>query len=263
MRAAARAGLVANGVVHILIGSIAFTVARGGRGSADQTGALGAISHSPGGNLLLWISGVALAALALWQLTDAAWVRADTLWRLWFGRLSYVLKASAFAAISWATLFFASGGRSNAERATRSFSEIILGTPGGVILLCGIGAIVAGIGVSIAYRGISQRFREEIDFPGGVRDVIITVFGVAGHIAKGIAFVIVGILFVLAAVFADAQQAGGIDGALKYVAGLPAGTVMLTAVAAGFVMYGFYLFSRARYLKREGPANVPVRASQA
>ncbi|WGD38141.1 DUF1206 domain-containing protein [Lysinibacter sp. HNR] len=251
VRIAARVGLIANGAVHILIGVIAFTIAQGGSGDADQAGALGAISRSPGGALLLWGAGFALGGLAVWQLTGAVWVSASGISKLWLGRLKEIAKAMGFAAMSWTTLFFTLGVHSDAERRSQEFSKMMLGTFGGVIVLFLVGAIIIAVGLGIAYRGVSQGFRVEINFPGGIRNIIIRVCGVAGHVTKGIAFVIVGGLFIAAAIFADPDQAGGLDGALKYVASLPFGYFLLTAVAFGFVMYGFYLFSRARYLRNE------------
>jgi hypothetical protein len=59
----------------------------------------------------------------------------------------------------------------------------------------------------------------------------------------------VGILFVIAAVTADPSKATGLDGALKSLAALPFGTVILFLVAIGLVAYGIYCFFRARFAR--------------
>ena len=41
----------------------------------------------------------------------------------------------------------------------------------------------------------------------------------------------------------------GLDGALKSLRDLPAGTVVLIGVAIGLACYGVYSFARARYAK--------------
>ncbi len=70
----ARAGLIAYGVVHLLIGWIALRLAWGGSGEeADQSGALQALAQQPFGPALLWSVAVGLVALAAWQASQAIW----------------------------------------------------------------------------------------------------------------------------------------------------------------------------------------------
>jgi len=60
---AARAGYAVSGVLHILIGVLAFRVAFGNGGEqADQSGALSTISSTPFGAVVLWFSVVAFLA---------------------------------------------------------------------------------------------------------------------------------------------------------------------------------------------------------
>ncbi len=70
----ARAGLIAYGLVHLLIGWIALRLAWGGSGEeADQSGALQALAQQPFGPVLLWSVAVGLVALAAWQASQAIW----------------------------------------------------------------------------------------------------------------------------------------------------------------------------------------------
>ena len=68
-----RVGLVAYGLVHLLVAYLAFRVALGGGAKADKTGALQTIAEQPAGRALLWVLTVGLAALTLWQLAEAGW----------------------------------------------------------------------------------------------------------------------------------------------------------------------------------------------
>ena len=70
VRLLARAGFVANGVVHILVGILVLVVAFGGESESDQAGAFKAIAAAPLGFALLWILAAALWALALWHILD-------------------------------------------------------------------------------------------------------------------------------------------------------------------------------------------------
>ena len=70
--------------------------------------------------------------------------------------------------------------------------------------------------------------------------------GRSGYIVKGVSLGIVGTLLVIAAVTSDAAQAGGLDGALRTLAGLPNGAVYLTIIGLGLVQYGLFLMIRVR-----------------
>ena len=46
---------------------------------------------------------------------------------------------------------------------------------------------------------------------------------------------------------ADPEKATGLDGALKTMADLPAGSVVLAIIGAGLVLFGIYSVLRSRY----------------
>jgi hypothetical protein len=69
----ARVGLIAYGVVHLLIGWLALRIAWSASASksADVSGALRTLADEPFGKILLWLVAVGLVALALWQASEA------------------------------------------------------------------------------------------------------------------------------------------------------------------------------------------------
>jgi len=71
----ARAGLIAYGVVHLLIGWLAVQIAWSASDSksADVSGALKTLAAQPFGKVLLWLVAVGLVALALWQASEVIW----------------------------------------------------------------------------------------------------------------------------------------------------------------------------------------------
>lgn len=252
VRLAARAGLAANGLVHMVIGAIAVGVALGFGGDADQTGALSAISATPGGALLLWLAVGGLWGLALWQLTDAAWITEPARRTRVARRVRDVGKSIGFAVIGLAILIFDAGGSPRSEDVAHGLSERLLGTLTGTLILLALGITVASVGGTSIFRGLSRRFREEVT---GVRPrvvaVIVDVLGVLGYTARGLALMLVGGLTLAAIVFTEPNQVGGLDGALKYLASLPSGTPLLLAIAVGFVAYGLYLVARSIHLPKE------------
>jgi Domain of Unknown Function (DUF1206) len=75
LEALARVGLIAYGVVHLLISWLALQLAWGAPASesADPSGALKTVADQPLGAGLLFLVAVGLVALALWQASEAIW----------------------------------------------------------------------------------------------------------------------------------------------------------------------------------------------
>jgi type IV secretory pathway VirB2 component (pilin) len=63
----------------------------------------------------------------------------------------------------------------------------------------------------------------------------------------GVAIILVGALFVVAAMEHDPEEAGGMDEALKSLQDQPFGPWLLLIIAIGIAAYGIYCFARARY----------------
>ena len=80
-------------------------------------------------------------------------------------------------------------------------------------------------------------------------DAKVVTLGRVGYIAKGVALGIVGVLFMLAAWHADESEATGLDGAMRTLKEGPAGTLLLSLVALGFIAFGVYCVVRTRYGK--------------
>ncbi|HHT12827.1 MAG TPA: DUF1206 domain-containing protein, partial [Propionibacterium sp.] len=93
-------------------------------------------------------------------------------------------------------------------------------------------------------------FMEHVDVTGKTRRTF-GMLGTAGYVAKGVAIGVVGVLFVVAVVTRNPEEAGGLDGALKKLVELPFGVAILLLVAAGLIMYGIFCFARARALARK------------
>jgi hypothetical protein len=251
----ARAGFAASGLVHILIGGLAIEVAVGGRGEeSDQTGALAQLATSPLGFVILWAVVVGLSALALWFLVEAFLGEGSPAKRRWVRSVSAVSKAVPCVILAIPAFQFAAGGRSSAKHVTRDTSATILALPGGQLLLAAIGLVAVGIGGYFLYRGVSRAFGQDVDVTDRPARRPVLLLGVVGHLAKGLAIVVVGILFVVAAVTLDPGSATGIDGALKSLAALPYGFAVLLAVGIGLIAYGCYMFARARYAPLQASA---------
>jgi hypothetical protein len=249
LRIGARVGYAVNGLVHLLIGVIAISVAKGTGGEADQSGALGQLASSPGGLALLWITVVGLTLLGVWQILHALLSSGSDATRKWAHRIGELGKAAAYLFVAATAFTFARGSTTNSVGSTQSLSARLLALPGGKFILFGLGLLVLAIGVVFVIRGLTQRFLQSMNTPHGPLGKLTVAFGAVGYVAKGIALGVVGVLFCVAAATINPSEATGLDGALKALTTLPFGTVLLVLVGAGLIAYGVYCGFRARFAR--------------
>ena len=245
-RMVARAGYAVSGVLHALIGTIALTTAFGlEHGRADQTGALVKVVELPAGAVLIWGMVVALLALGLWQIARGIAVSERDRRRRWFRRISAFSQAAGFVAIGVIAARIAIVGKSGAGSST-TLTAAVLAAPGGAVLIAVVGVALFGAGVYFIVKGVSRRFLRDLGREGtGVRRSV-ELLGVTGHVAKGTALAVLGVLVLVAAVTSDPHQAAGLDQAFDAIASLPFGQVLITIVGVGFIAYGVYCGFRAR-----------------
>jgi hypothetical protein len=249
LRVLARIGFAASGLVHLLLGYLAIRVALHHAATSDQSGAIAAVGRLPGGPILLWVMTIGLFALALWLILAAVLDVGSSSAKRWSRTLTTVAKAAAYIALALTSLTFARGSSSNASSSSRQTSSSILALPGGQVLLGVIGLIAVGVGVHLVVKGAKRGFRQDLALPSGRAGRAVTVLGVVGYVAKGIAVGVVGVLLVVAAVTLDPGRASGLDGALKSLTALPFGAALLVAVGVGLMAFGVYTFARARYAR--------------
>ncbi|WP_353648095.1 DUF1206 domain-containing protein [Nakamurella sp. A5-74] len=240
-------GLIAFGLIHLTVGWIALQVAWGGASGqqADQQGALQQLASTPLGTPLLWVLGIGLFALVLWQ--GFAAIRGHTGLE---GRKRVVKRISSGArAVVYATLGVAairtavgSGSKGSGSK-EEGITAKLLSVPLGRVLVIVVGAVVIGVGVNQIVKGVKEKFlRDLVGDPGTLGRQL----GRIGYIAKGVALGIVGGLFLYAALTYDPKKAGGLDDALSTVAAAPVGPYLLTILALGFVAFGIFCFFWAR-----------------
>jgi hypothetical protein len=124
--------------------------------------------------------------------------------------------------------------------------------PGGQLIVGAIGLGIIAYGVSLVIRGWTEKFREHLDAQGqsGQDGSAYVTLGKVGYIAKGLAIIAVGGLFVYAAATHEAKKSGGLDQALHKLLGYPFGPVIVGAVGIGIAAYGVFCFARAKHLSR-------------
>jgi len=247
----ARAGFAVSGILHLLIGVVAIRLAMGGEGEADVSGAVEQLGSQPAGPLLLWSSFAACVALAIWQTSDAIFdFEHLPAKKKAAKKAKAALQAVVYAGLALTLLSFASGAGKDHTSSTSDLTASVLKAPGGYALLLAIGAGVAVAGIIYAIRGFRQSFAKHLRLPASHKArMAVTVLGVVGYAAKGIALLLVGLLVIIATIKVHPEESTGLDGGLKALRDQPFGMYMLAAVGAGLICYGIFMMVRAKLAK--------------
>ena len=250
---AVRAGLVAYGVVHLLIGWLAIQLALGKRsGKASGSGALAELSQQPFGGVLVWLVTIGLFLLVVWRLIEAVFGHrgedgTDRIRKIAVSLLKAVLYAVlGISAFKVATGSGGSGGN------TDTMTARLMSLPAGQWIVGAVGLAIFGYGAFMVWRGWSEKFREHLDAEGqsGTDGSAYITLGKVGYISKGSSLAVVGILFGYAAWTHDPKKSGGLDEALREVLQQPFGPILLGLIGLGIAAYGLFCFARARHLDR-------------
>ena len=251
----ARVGLVAYGLMHLVIGCLAVQLAFGDReGSASTSGAIQELSQQPFGGVLVWAVAVGMYLLAGWQVVEVllGHRERDGI-DLVLKRVTSAGKAVVYAAIGTSALKFALGeGSGGTEKKTDTMTANLMDLPAGQVLVGLVGAGIVIVGWALAFKGVTDRFLRDIDGKGqgGATGSAYTWLGRVGYTAKGAALGVVGVLFGYAAITHEADKSGGLDQALTEVLDQPFGPVLLAVMGAGIACFGVFCFAWARHLDR-------------
>lgn len=266
---AVRIGLVAYGLVYVVIAWLAVQLALGDReGEASTSGAVRELAQQPFGEVLVWLVAVGMLALVLWRGFEAAVGHRDeegaTRVRK---RLTSAGKAVVYAAIGVSAVRIATGsdggsgggkggggggGGGGGKSSETTLTAKLMDLPAGQAIVFLVGLAIIGYGAYLVYRAWSDKLREDLSVGGRSGDLGTAYLwlGRIGHVAKGIALAIVGGLFCYAAATHDPKKSGGLDEALREVLDQPFGPVLLVLVGAGIGCYGLFTFAQARHLSR-------------
>ncbi|MFC6878785.1 MULTISPECIES: DUF1206 domain-containing protein [Actinomadura] len=252
-----RGGLVARGVLYLLVGWLAVRIGLGDGGGkeADRGGALQTVADNPGGSFVLWLLAAGFVGLALWQFSEARYGRPLPDGDSAFNRLTSLARGVVYLAGFAATVAFLLGhGGTSSDQQSKTYTARAMAEPGGRWLVLAVGAGFVVWGVVSLVNAARRAFLDELktgQMNDEVRRRIVVPLGVAGNAARGLVGGAVGVFLAYSAITFDAGQAKGLDGTLREFAGTPAGRWGLVAVAVGLLLFGLYSFCEARWRKVE------------
>jgi hypothetical protein len=247
----ARAGLVARGLVYLIIGVLAIELVLGEGGkAANQQDALRTIAAQPFGKTLLVLVAVGLAGYALWRLVRAAVGHGAEQRDSGFDRVAALASGIAYGVLCVTAVEIVSGsgtGSGTPKEATGG----VLGWWGGTVIVAIAGAGLIGVAAYQSYKGLGRKFVDDAktsEMSQGLRRGY-TALGVFGLVARAVIFALVGYGLIKAAIDYNPQKAIGLDGALRQLADSSYGPALLGVVAVGLAGFAIYSMADARYRK--------------
>jgi hypothetical protein len=243
----ARSGLVARGLLWLVVAFLAAGVAAGGHERADRKGALQTLKDEPLGEAILVALAVAFAGHAVYRLLEGTVGRRDETddRKRLLKRLLSLSRVAVygFFAVSTVTFLVTGGSGESASKPTARVMEL----PGGRVVVGLVGAAIVVGGLVQAVRGLRQDFTKKLRMPAGRMRTVVKVAGAAGLVGRGLVYALVGSFLVSAAASFDPHKAKGLDESLKTLARQPFGTGLLLAAVVCLASFAVWSFVEAAY----------------
>lgn len=238
----ARAGLVAKGLLYLLLAVVVLKLAipGGGGQQADSEGALRSLTGTAGGTVLLATLAFGFGFYALWQVWCV--VNGDDT----KARLSAAGRGLLWAGMSFNAGQIALGGGTGGEDES-SITAAVLNAPFGTWIVAAVGVAVIVVAVMVLRHVTDDHHLDDLrPMPQGTRRAV-SAAAVTGVSAKTLVYALAGAFLIRAAIRHEPNNGVGLDGALSQVAQEPYGTFVLTVAALGMAAYAVWCGLRARY----------------
>jgi hypothetical protein len=248
-----RGGLVGYGVIHLLFAWLILQIAFDSSSTdGDQSGALHHLAEEPFGTFLILVIIIGLVAMTIWQLLAAAiGHRAERGRHRLYERAVSGGRALFYLYFVWTGIKVLRGKSASSADTQQKASEDLMVSGGGRITVGLAGLAIAAIGIGLVIYGVQKKFMKHLKTSqmDAKTRMLSTRLGITGYAAKGAAYGIAGVLFLLAAVQYDPDKARGLDATLSVLSQQSYGPWLLALTALGIAAYGLFSMVQSRYRK--------------
>jgi hypothetical protein len=234
----ARLGYAVRGAVYLLLGYLLLSAT--GKGT---TGALVYVSEIPGGPAILGISAIGLVGYAVYKLmaglfdTERVGTDAKGIGK----RVSYVISAAIYAALSWTAIQLARGAQASTGNQSRQLAETALDFDLGPVALGLAGlALLVGAGAQ-AKSAYDLGFMRHIASDAPPATCWIGRIGLG---TRALVFLLMGWSLLRSAWFSSSDEVRSLGQALIDLRQMGLG---FSIVAAGIALFGVFSLITARY----------------
>lgn len=245
----ARIGYAGRGIVFLILGYFCAVAAIASTRPLDSNDAFRVILYKPFGSILLLSVAAGLFCFAGWRLAQALLDADDC-----GSNLGGCFRRSAYGAAGVFYFIFASLALSvlagldtgNSDSVARDWTATLLGLRFGNWLVGAIGIALIGTGIGTCVAGIRAEFADRILLSAQPRRLVVAL-GVLGYLTRAVVFTMIGLFFVFAAIYANANEATGVAGTLRTIQDQRFGTLLLGATAAGLLAFGGFGIAEALF----------------
>jgi hypothetical protein len=255
-------GWLTKGVVYLLAGLLAlllvgrsFGWTEGGQ-EASPTGALKEVADSAGGPILLWALAIGLFLYVVWRVVTAL-LPGSTDAGGWAHRVGYLVSAVINLALGITAVSMATNERAAADgnQEVTDWTQRLMDQAAGRWLVGAVGVLVVAVGVYRLVKGLKRDVNDELDLSrmSPERACWVLRLGAIGEVGRGIALGCIGFFLVRAALKYRADEATGLDGALRRLAEESWGVALVAVVGVGLAAYGVFCLLTFPYRRLEAP----------
>jgi Domain of Unknown Function (DUF1206) len=262
-----RAGWFAKGVVYVVAGFLALSVAARASGWADSAsstgdeevspmGAIKTVAGTTGGTFMLWLLAMGMLLYAAWQVVSAL-LPGGTDAEAMGHRVGCMTSAVLYIAFAISTIALAlhAADSPDSNKKVTGISASFMSHSFGRVVLGVVGLIVIAVGLYRVSKGLRMDVEDELDMSGvsSVRRTWTERLGAVGEVGLGIGFGLVGFFLLRSAMTYDASEATGLDGALRRLALESWGDLVVVVVGIGFVAYGVFCLVTFTHRRLQAP----------
>ncbi|MCS6627463.1 DUF1206 domain-containing protein [Roseibacterium beibuensis] len=262
---AARLGYGARGFVYLSVGVLVLLATLDIIGDAvGVKGALEWLSQRPLGRVWMLLVALGLTAFVMWRVLQSVFdADHEGTSREGLGtRLSQLFSGLSYAALAVGAFVLFAGPRaadaSEGVVESRERAAMLLDLPFGRWLLVAAGLAIFGIGVANVVKAWREDFSEYLDCSARMCRRV-TPLARIGHVARGLAYLPLAGLVVVAGWHASAAEVTSFGAALEAVERRAAGGWIIGLIALGFIAFGTFSFIEARFRRIRPPRELKVR----
>ena len=252
IRKIAIAGLIAKGIVYVLLGIFgimaAFEIGGQSNNDANKAGVFGSIKEFPGGVLLLALLAGGLICYSIWRgvQTFANNRQEETNWTKKLRHFLSGLVYLSFAITAIQMIFHDTADKKDknqvlvSQMLDHSYGQWLIGLAA---------LILAAIGIHQIYYGLSEKYRkhvQQLNLHAKGYSLMLRS-GKIGYISRGIVWIVIAYLLLQAALHKNSSEAGDMGKAFGFIENSSFGSYLLAALGLGLTAYGIFNFVRARY----------------
>jgi hypothetical protein len=248
----ARVGLIAKGIVYVLLGLLGFMAAFeiGGQSNDDasRTGVFGSIKHFPGGVAALVLLAAGLVCYSIWRGVQA-FSNNSSEEKNWSKKFRYFFSGLIYLSFAITAIQMIFHDRDNKEDKNQYWASQIMDHSYGPWLVGLASLILAAIGIYQIYYGLSEKYKkhvQELNLQSAGSSLMLRS-GKVGYISRGIVWLVIAYLAMRAALDKNSSEAGDTSKAFSFIEDSSFGSYLLAALGIGLLAYGLFNFIRARY----------------